>query len=617
MPSEQTLEISQKSSTGSVEPIIKPDKDQEENFLSWLPFGGAVIYYLLNMLVISNQGNFPINDDYVYGLSVQHFLKTGELQLFASGSACYLHILIGALASKLFGFSFEVLRSVNLTMGFLSIIAIFLTARELKVRRSLAGACAALYAINPIMVNLQFSFMTDITASTLTAFYIYFFVRGITRGSSKAFVFSAVMLTMAVLTRQSNVIFLPASLAALAFLAYRKRLTNWLAALPMVFPLVAMLISDRLMENSAWMVEAYRYHKDLLRNYLAYSLSAPLSLLKVFFLQLSVVGSYLGLFTLPLIISVFNFEKAQFPLKSLRTIHLVMALLFYAFLYEVICHFVRIPIFRNIWNVNEIGASGLIGQLESIEFTVHEPTTAAALLGYAGLLIVLLSASEKLFSGLKSPRKKEDARTLASIFCFLVLGTVLGFVTINTSIRAYDRYVIEALIPTLLCLAIAMNNLKLRILLVPSLILFLLIGFETTRQEYNYMSWNRSRWQAAEILEKAGISPARIDGGAEYNMYKKIELWNCFEIGNGKHQLHLRYKGRWPGSESRWWPVQGDDYVISFKPIYNYSTLATVPIKTILPWKFEELLILKHASVKESPDLSIPEKGSESAVECR
>lgn len=617
MLSEQTLKRSHEPASSSVDKVIIPSKDQEESVLGWLPFVGAVIYYLVNIFIISNQGNFPINDDYVYGLSVEHFLKTGELQLFASGSACYLHILTGALACKLSGFSFEVLRSLNLAMGFLSVIAIFLTARELKVRRSLAGACAALYAINPITVNLQFSFMTDIAATTLTAFYIYFFVRGITRGSSKAFVLSGLMLTLAVLIRQSNVIFLPASLAALAFLAYKRRLNNWFAALPMVLPLVAMLISDRLMENSAWMVEAYRYHKDLLKNYLSYSLSAPFSLVKVFFLQLSVVGSYLGLFTLPLIISVFNFEKARFPLKDLRPIHLGMALLSSAYLYEVICHYVRIPIFRNIWNVNEIGAAGLIGQLESVDFTVHEPTTAAALLGYTGLLIVLISAFEKLFLSLKAPQSEEYGRKLASIFCFLVLGTALGFVTINTSIRGYDRYIIDALIPTLLCLAIGMNLLKLRILLLPSLILFMLVGFETTRQEYNYMSWNRSRWQATEMLERAGISPSRIDGGAEYNLYKKIELWNCFEIGNGKHQLHFRYKGRWPGSKSRWWPVQGDDFVISFKPIENYSTLATVPIKTILPWKFEELLILKHNSVKESPDLNPAEKGTESAVDSR
>ena len=70
---------------------------------------------------INPVGEFPLNDSWVYTLSVQELLKSGRFMLTGGANINLLtHVLWGSGFCALFGQSFMVLRSSTLVMGLIS-----------------------------------------------------------------------------------------------------------------------------------------------------------------------------------------------------------------------------------------------------------------------------------------------------------------------------------------------------------------------------------------------------------------------------------------------------------------------------------------------------------------
>ena len=90
--------------------------------LPWLVLAG---YFLLNIVIVGVHGNFPLNDDWMYGLEVQRLLETGNLHLYGGSPACAAHIIAGALACKVFGFSYICLRLCSLTFAFAACMLLY------------------------------------------------------------------------------------------------------------------------------------------------------------------------------------------------------------------------------------------------------------------------------------------------------------------------------------------------------------------------------------------------------------------------------------------------------------------------------------------------------------
>src|SRR5438128_1971105 len=95
---------------------------------------------LMTALLASSPVDVPIIDDWTYAWSVEHFLQTGELRML-EWSAHYplAQILWGALFSRLFGFSFVVLRLSTLVLAWAGLLTLYGTLRELGTRPLLAG----------------------------------------------------------------------------------------------------------------------------------------------------------------------------------------------------------------------------------------------------------------------------------------------------------------------------------------------------------------------------------------------------------------------------------------------------------------------------------------------
>lgn len=60
----------------------------QRRWTAWIGPLLVVAYWLINCLVVSPAGNFPLNDDWLYSESVGHLLQTGQFRLVGCSPAC-------------------------------------------------------------------------------------------------------------------------------------------------------------------------------------------------------------------------------------------------------------------------------------------------------------------------------------------------------------------------------------------------------------------------------------------------------------------------------------------------------------------------------------------------
>ena len=101
----------------------------------WPALLAIVAVFAAGWLLVSPRANVPVIDDWVYAWSVEHFLKTGRLEVLDI-SAFYpiAQILWGALFALVAGFSFTTLRASTVIVAVVGCCAVYLTLRELGCR---------------------------------------------------------------------------------------------------------------------------------------------------------------------------------------------------------------------------------------------------------------------------------------------------------------------------------------------------------------------------------------------------------------------------------------------------------------------------------------------------
>ncbi|MEH2041994.1 hypothetical protein [Nostoc sp.] len=88
--------------------------------------------WILMTILVNPLGNFPLNDDWAYGQSVQSLVEKGNLKISPWSAANLLsQVFWGALFCLPFGFSFTALRFSTLTLGALTLPVVSLVAPSL------------------------------------------------------------------------------------------------------------------------------------------------------------------------------------------------------------------------------------------------------------------------------------------------------------------------------------------------------------------------------------------------------------------------------------------------------------------------------------------------------
>jgi hypothetical protein len=571
-----------------------------------LPIAVISTYFAINLAIVQPWGNFPLNDDWMYSHSVKALMETGRLKLLGCCPSCALHIVLGALVCIPQGFSHVTLRMFNFCISAASVFALYGTLLEIRVTRKVACLAALVYAATPLFVNMSYTFMTDLTSLSFTTLYSYFMVRSLSRRSLIALIGASIMLICAISVRQTNTLYVACNFVLMVLLMLRKRPVKTLLIALVILPTVWAFALERMMELMNEYPAAYDWYKMQLWHMAENTLQNPAGGVFALLAHGGKALAYLGAFVSPLLIP---FIPALFKsILNRRTDTYICtassALVAACTAYKLVGQEKRLmPFSENLLHIPRMGNLTIIVSplLYTRRFLRNWLTAICMAWGFvlstvlfAGLHRCAMLAGKYIAqSRCETDLDHTARRLLIVIFAFLSMLVSLAWVVLHTMICDLDRYYLMPLVPIIICLAIIWRWMRLRpiwILMVP---LAVLIASYSAAAEQDYLGWNTVRWMALNRLEKEGVTSDLIDGGTEYNYSKDPALSGDVELGPGI--FNWIHKGAFPRSKWRSWSLHGEEYIISFSPLEDYSVVAHYRYWSDLYLRNREVLILKRA----------------------
>ncbi len=186
----------------------------------WVPIG---VFFAGLLLVLPPGGEFPLNDDWIYAKTVEHLLLTGQYQAHPYLNATLVvQAFWGALFCKMFGFSFTVLRVSTLVLAGVNAWAIARCGLMIGLSRPLALACAVTVATSPLVLQLSYSFMTDVPFLTFSSLSGLCFLGALRQRSDRWIWGGSSFAVLAYLVRQFGLLLPLAFLGVISWLTVRR-----------------------------------------------------------------------------------------------------------------------------------------------------------------------------------------------------------------------------------------------------------------------------------------------------------------------------------------------------------------------------------------------------------
>jgi hypothetical protein len=189
-------------------------------------------------------------------------------------------------------------------------------------------------------------------------------------------------------------------------------------------------------------------------------------------------------------------------------------------------------------------------------------------------------------------RKILRASTVLFVFCLCAMQW--AFVMLQSSFSDIDRYYLFPFVSSMLCLALVWRWLRInahRATIFVSVAILAMYSIYSAAACQDLLAWNRARWDALASLEKGGVAPGEIDGGAEYNYYSNPQLFKHLKLQPTWYEL--THRGDPPRDQWRWWSVDQEKYIVSFSPVPNYDVVDRRNYWSALAGN-REILVLKR-----------------------
>ena len=540
------------------------------------------IFWILSIILVDPRGNFPLNDDWSYGLAVKNLIEKGAFYPTPWTSMPLIsQALWGAIFCIPFGFSFITFRFSTLSLGLIGIAGTYLLLRLIGSNRLLAIIGSLLIAINPIYYALSFTFMTDVPFTAFAVMATFFIVLHLQKESKGYLIAGAGFAAVAILCRQLGLI-LPLAFAIAVLFKYGFSFRMFRQA---GFLLIAGFGSKILFENwlssTGGLPQLYNSTTDALLEVLGNpKLFLPISTWNVLIFFI-----YLGLFLLPFTLmlpSPFAGLKPRIRFYGgiISGGFVVGSSIILLMLNKVL------PQMDNVIIKSGIGPITLhdiylfkLPNIEPLPSFIWILVTAIAILGGGLLILQIIGQLIQLYYNRSDIKNSPDS--IVKIFFFS--ASILYFLPIIFTNHPFDRWLLP-LIP-LLCSAMMVpttaNLTKKRFISVPSVafIMIVMAIFSITGTR-DYLSWNRARWQALNnLIEKESISPNEIDGGFEFNGWY---LYNSNEPITAQKNI-------WGGNNTR--------YMITMGPVRGFEFYREYTYDKWLPPGQASIYVLRRSSI--------------------
>jgi dolichyl-phosphate-mannose-protein mannosyltransferase len=538
------------------------------------------LWFVAVAMAIGVRREIPVIDDWTYAWSVERLFAEGRFEVL-DWSAVYPlgHSLWGAAWSLVFGFSFATLRLSTLTLSLVATCALYLILRELAARPRVALLGALTAAVNPVVLLLSSSFMTDIPFVAWTLLALLCYIRAMRRS-------------------QIHLVWWGGAWACMAFLDRQIALLTPLAALPLIMPRPR---SEPTRSSVLWALGA-TWGAMLVCSLLMMSLVKPTGeMLKLVdrlqeLLALPVTSyvrnnlyilSTVAFYALPALLAMAAVRRLwRRPLLFVVTVS--VAVIMFGLAGEI-----PIPLRPgNTWSLVEVGGSrGLINGI----LPPSDRTTIGMVLRGAGLLafgLALMSLSWRDGHSAPAPpaftwrpgfRRLLDAAATLSMSprMPLVIYLIAYLVLANVLWMYNDRYLI-VLLPVVVALALGgrQQGADVPRLAWIAIAIFAAVAVVGTRDALRFNQSLHDSWQS---LVDSGVPPSDVDAGY---------VWNGWWLY--AHPTNLA-KGQtvqdvpWITTERR------STYVLSKSVLTGYDVVRAVAWTDDLPWPGpDQFLILKR-----------------------
>jgi 4-amino-4-deoxy-L-arabinose transferase-like glycosyltransferase len=459
---------------------------------------GLTLFGVVVSAVIGIHGDFPLNDDWAYAQTTHNFLETGRFERTSwTWAPVITHTAVGAVFSKVCGYSFETLRLSGLFMGWLGVLGTYALCRQVGARPRLAVLGASLVALNPLHVNLSHTYMTDVPFATLTTWSLVLLCRGLARRSWTWLALGTVLAVSAVLLRQPGLA-IPVALV-IALVATRPCDKGALVAACLIT--IATALAHFVVPNLV-----FGPHDS--GTMFGFSHLASNARSSSFLWRCAVNGlaqfCYLGVFLAPVTVGIVTLARGASRRVAVTSLVLTSALLCATVAYDLL------PYRGNVIYDVGVGPALIDGveQLPRIGVGISYVLTG---IGFAAGFLALGALVHAAWVHRRAIRAHAD-RLLLALVPLIYLPPLL------TRSPCFDRYLLPVLPPLVALLLllpppIRRGTLVRRQLGFAALVVLGVFAVAGTR---DYLERNRCQWTLLEILLREGVGPEEIDGGFEF-----------------------------------------------------------------------------------------------------
>lgn len=534
------------------------------SFLVLSPFTMLLTIWIISLLLVNITGEFALIDDWAYAKSVRDFSEYGIFKIYDRIAITFVsNLLWGSLFTKIFGFSFFVLRMSTVVAGGVLIYTFYRWIGLITENQKLQLFCSALLAFNPLFYVLSTTFMTDIFFLMNACISLYFFTAYLKGERLKLLFWAFFFSIVATLSRQVGMV-IPLSFLLVSFgknIPLKHRIYSYIGVF---FSICTLILYYLLLASQKSTPSHYTMHPNEIYHQLA-GINREILLRWLFYLYTTVVS--LSILLLPL--GLFALSQTKVNIKK--------ALLIFS---SCLIGFGLISFFRettfpfNGQIINDYGIGG---------YFFYEPYTRVAQMSFdlpdwfnitiisisVGVLIYLISEQ---FHSLR-PKLKGSRQVK-----FLVWTAVLYYPCFGI-VYVFDRYLLFhfiVLIP--LMIIFFKDSFKPNLNSYSGYLVFALFSLFTIIGTKDYFEYNRTKSKALkELTDEQNVSPDHIDGGMEFN------AWHGYEKDF--------YKGN-VGKD--WWCIKEDNYLISIdKKVKGFTSYKEYTYTSWLGLKKRRLFVLK------------------------
>lgn len=522
-----------------------------------------LIIWGIGLFFVRPFGDFPLNDDWVYGLATKYFYEKNEFYPIPwSATSLLSNVIWGWSFVKFFGFSFDILRMSTLIAALLGSWSSYYLLFNISKSKIISFIGSFALLSNPIFFGLSFTFMTDVFCLTAIILSMIFYINSFQNKFNTLNLFGSTFFSViAVLSRQTSLIIPLAYFLTCFILSNKKKFS--LEIFMAFFPFLISLLSFLLLEYG---LKIHGRLPTMTINGVAdffESFIKPFTLISHLPRRAIPMLFYLGLFSLPILI-LLQWKKVNLNKKYFGLILIIIAL------------FNGIRLMPTVNNIISNYGMGPITTRDVYFLGINKPyaisnffwffISICSLIG-ATLIIYLIPEAIKKLRKLDLMRKK--------IVVFQILN-IIGYFVFFLIFPYYDRYLL-IFIPTLWSIFYILflnkkTSFKNIFISLTITFGFLCYSAVTTKDYFNF---NIARWNLLNsLIKEEKISTKDIDGGYEFN---------------GLYNYDRALKS------SNWWVIN-DKYLISLGPVYGYHEYKKIEYMHILPKYNQTIYLLKKDS---------------------